>query len=472
MGCLLLTGVFIACGGGGGSSPPPPPANNPVPSLTTISPSTTAAGGGPFTLTVNGSNFISSSTVHWNATDRTTTFVSATQLTAAITSTDIASPGTPQVTVFNPAPGGGTSSAVMFTITAPTPMITSLSPSSAVAGQTGFTLTVNGSNFVSNSIVQWSGSDRPTQFNTATQISATISQADVSAAGPIPVTVKNPGTPDVISSPMNFTVATPQPLAITTSSLPPSAANKNYHFVLGSTGGVPPLTWSIVPGSGALPTGLTLDPSKGQISGTVSGVSENFIVQLTDSANPPNSTTRALSIAIGSVARNDNVCVSPGVPGSDQPVPTSNGTLRASISPHGDIDTYSFTLTQPVTDLTIETFAQQLDIGTNLIQRTDFLDTVLELLNSNCDVVSLNDDIFIPTMTSGGAHIQDSMIVVGPTPFPLVPQPCDPRTSTISCNDVTAPTSLPAGTYFIRVRDFRGDGRPDLVYDLTLAGVK
>ena len=41
----------------------------------------------------------------------------------------------------------------------------------------------------------------------------------------------------------------------------------------------------------------------------------------------------------------------------------------------------------------------------------------------------------------------------------------------MSCADVTPPTSLPyTGTYFIRVRDFRGDGRPDLIYELSLSG--
>src|SRR6185295_629608 len=48
--------------------------------------------------------------------NRTTTFVSSTQLTAAIPASDIATVGTANVTVVNPAPGGGTSNALTFTI--------------------------------------------------------------------------------------------------------------------------------------------------------------------------------------------------------------------------------------------------------------------------------------------------------------------------------------------------------------------
>ena len=95
-----------------------PPANNPVPATSGLVPNTTTAGGGAFTLTVNGSNFLATSVVRWNGTDRPTTFVSATQVQAAIPATDIAQTGTASVTVFNPAPGGGTSNPQTFTTTA------------------------------------------------------------------------------------------------------------------------------------------------------------------------------------------------------------------------------------------------------------------------------------------------------------------------------------------------------------------
>jgi hypothetical protein len=89
---------------------------NPAPFLTSLSPISATAGGPAFTLTVNGTNFVAGSTVHWNGTPRTTTFVNDTQLLAAITAADIATVGTASVTVVNPAPGGGESNALPFEI--------------------------------------------------------------------------------------------------------------------------------------------------------------------------------------------------------------------------------------------------------------------------------------------------------------------------------------------------------------------
>jgi uncharacterized repeat protein (TIGR01451 family) len=89
---------------------------NPVPVLGSLSPSSAAPGSPGMTLRVNGSNFVSSSTVNWNGTARATTFVSSSQLTAAIPAADLADAGTANVTVVNPAPAGGTSIAATFSI--------------------------------------------------------------------------------------------------------------------------------------------------------------------------------------------------------------------------------------------------------------------------------------------------------------------------------------------------------------------
>jgi len=79
------------------------------PVLTSISPTTTPSGGNGFTVTVKGSNFNSTDAVSWNGQWRTTTFVNSTQMTAAITSTDVSTPGCGSVAVVNTAPGGGSS---------------------------------------------------------------------------------------------------------------------------------------------------------------------------------------------------------------------------------------------------------------------------------------------------------------------------------------------------------------------------
>ena len=112
---FLLVASLVFVGGGCGST-------NSVPTTSTLSPASKTVGETDFTLTVNGTNFVNGSVVKWNGTDRTTTFVSATQLTAAISAADIAAAGTVPVTVFNPKPGGGTSTpALTLTINSPAP---------------------------------------------------------------------------------------------------------------------------------------------------------------------------------------------------------------------------------------------------------------------------------------------------------------------------------------------------------------
>ena len=55
------------------------------------------------------------------------------------------------MTVFTTAPGGGTTTALTFTInanTSPVPQITSISPSTTFTSNPGFTLLVTGTDFV------------------------------------------------------------------------------------------------------------------------------------------------------------------------------------------------------------------------------------------------------------------------------------------------------------------------------------
>ena len=215
---------------------------NPVPTITTLSPNLAGVGGPAFTLTVSGTGFVSNSVVRWNGADRTTSFVSDTQLNAAIPASDIATIGTANVTVVSPAPEGGTSNAVTFSIVEanPVPAITRLEPASTAAGGPAFTLTVIGTGFVTTSAVRWNGSDRPTTFTSGTELRASIPASDIATAGVATITVFSPlpgggpsnaqsftilgdgvsinGLSDTLESlqqpSINLTVATPRPVAV------------------------------------------------------------------------------------------------------------------------------------------------------------------------------------------------------------------------------------------------------------------
>ena len=213
--------VFNPAPGGGTSNAATFSINNPAPTITSLNPASAIAGGSAFALTVNGTNFVSGSVVRWNGSNRATTYVNDTQLSASIPAADIATAGSASVTVFNPAPGGGTSNAATFSINHPAPTITSLNPASAIAGGSAFALTVNGTNFVSGSVVRWNGSDRVTTYVNDTQLSASIPAADIATAGSASVTVFNPAPGGGTSNAATFSINHPAP---TITSLNPASA--------------------------------------------------------------------------------------------------------------------------------------------------------------------------------------------------------------------------------------------------------
>ena len=116
---LTLFTLFVLGCGGYGSNTSMGGGGTAASHIDALVPNTATAGSAAFTLTVNGSGFTGNSAVYWNTTGRATTFVTAKQLTAAISAADIATAGTIQVYVRTSggAYGGGVNSnTVNFTV--------------------------------------------------------------------------------------------------------------------------------------------------------------------------------------------------------------------------------------------------------------------------------------------------------------------------------------------------------------------
>ena len=314
---LLAVSALASCGGSGSQT-----AQNQNPTITSISPTTAAAGGAAFTLTVTGTNFVAASVVNFGGSAVATTFVSSTQLTAAIPAASIASASILGVTVTNPASDGGTSSASNFSVVAGGGTgltISLLVPSCAPAGES-LQLSVVGTNFMASSVVQWNGSDRPTTMDAINGLVAQISASDVATAGTAQVTVFNPGTGGGTSSPSTFTITpgavNPQSIAVDPAGKFAYVANEGcdgFGFV--SMYSIDPTTGALtsigppVPTNDELTDSVTVDPS-GKFayvtsSGDVWDIDFGSIV--TYSINP---TTGALTPATGVIGGEFN-----GIPG-------------------------------------------------------------------------------------------------------------------------------------------------------------
>jgi hypothetical protein len=91
-------------------------SGNQAPALSAFTPASATAGALGFTLTVTGSGFLVDSVVRWNGEDRPTTFVSTSELQAAIPASDLTSGENIEITVFNAPPSEGISNKLAFSI--------------------------------------------------------------------------------------------------------------------------------------------------------------------------------------------------------------------------------------------------------------------------------------------------------------------------------------------------------------------
>jgi uncharacterized protein (TIGR03437 family) len=264
------------------------------PSISTIAPSSTVAGSQALTLTVNGANFVAGSIVQWPSSPLATTFVSATQLAAALPSALLGKAGSYPIQVLNP--DGSLSNAVNFTVTSPPPSIAGITPASVTAGSAAFTLLVQGSAFVPGCTVLWNGTPLATTLLGATQLSAAVSAGLIASAGTAGITVVAPdGT---TSNSVNLAITPPYPTL--TAINPSSVAAGGAAFTLNLTG------TNFVAGSvatldaGALATTLL---SATQLSASVPASliasPRNALVAV---QNPGGATTGALPLAITAAA--------------------------------------------------------------------------------------------------------------------------------------------------------------------------
>jgi hypothetical protein len=213
LAAVILAQLLVACGGGssgsGGQSPPPPPPSNPVPAIVSLSPNSSNAGGAAFTVTITGYNFISSSSVQWNGSARTTTYTSGTQLQVQIASADIANSGSAAVSVTNLSPGGGNSGSAEFTINPtsnPAPQLQASNPSSVDAGSADIIFTVYGSNFIPSSVIQWNGAALTTSYLADSYLEAQVPASNLSNPGVAEVVVVNPGPGGGSSTSLQFAI--------------------------------------------------------------------------------------------------------------------------------------------------------------------------------------------------------------------------------------------------------------------------
>ncbi|RIK27917.1 MAG: hypothetical protein DCC55_39095 [Chloroflexi bacterium] len=222
------------------------PGQNPVPGLAGLAPASIiaqGAAGGPLAVTVQGSNFMPESQAQWNGVARPTRFIDDTTLEVTLSAGDLALPGSGEVRVVNPAPGGGPSNGLVFTVLPlpehPGPVATELLPASVEArgpNAEPVTVRVLGANFLAQSEVYYNDVLRPTTYVSPTELRVTLTVTDVANAGAGNITVFSPPPGGGVSNHLVFSVVEPGQES------PPALAALSPNAILKQGAAAEPLT--------------------------------------------------------------------------------------------------------------------------------------------------------------------------------------------------------------------------------------
>lgn len=214
LACVLVLGCSSSQSSSGtGTNTPATPL-----AVTSISPSKIQAGAGSFALTVNGTGFQSGMTLQIGTTTVPATYVGPTQMTANVPAAAVTNGAMLTIVAANANTSSATgSTAVQLEVDNPVPQITGFSPTGLVAASGSSTVTVNGTGFVPSTVIQVNGTAHSTAWTSPTQVTFTVTDADIANGGTLSLVAVNPPPAGGASAASSVPVVNPIPGNVTLS---------------------------------------------------------------------------------------------------------------------------------------------------------------------------------------------------------------------------------------------------------------
>jgi hypothetical protein len=195
-------------------------------------------------LTVNGTGFTSATTVQVGSVADVTSYVSSTQVTATVTTAQLASGAQLPVIALNGTASSGSGTAVNLQVTNPAPTVTQATPATVLVGAVSPEVAVSGTGFYPSTVIDVNGSARTTIYVSATQVNVALTAADVASTGSLALTAVNAAPGGGTSSPATVAVNNPAPggpmklspsLVLTGATTPTTVTLTGTNFIPAST---------------------------------------------------------------------------------------------------------------------------------------------------------------------------------------------------------------------------------------------
>jgi hypothetical protein len=217
----------------------------------------------------------------------------------------------------------------------PMPTLASISPASTNAGGPAFTLNVNGTGFLSTSVIEWNGTALSTSYVSAQQLTATVPAADVANAGTAQIAVFNPapggGSSAVIDLVIVTPVATTTTLSITPTGALPAGASYTLTVAVTAASGSGTPTGNVVFTIGSATQTEPLNAAgMATFTGTVSAAAGSLPISAAYQGAPGflPSTSNSLNETVAAVATTTTLAVA-----SQQLLLGAQAALTATVTP-------------------------------------------------------------------------------------------------------------------------------------------